>query len=280
MQSKKRRIVGSPLTPDMLLELGALDGMPARTDGFKPDGDWVNTYRIWTCHGYRKSGNEDEGFLRLARLGVPPDGPFMLKIDQEILHDSANLHSIHAKVECSSDALASPIRWQLSSRHVGFDGALRPELGTRERSRIDGDELTVTTDGKEFRRKVSHPITADWCLFEALQRTAFDDGSIGPFDLLEGMSVVRARHRLSYRGLDPSGGDALGRRLHRFEQLGQGTLPYEYWLDEDHRLLIVVTGARAYILDHKAAQKADAHVAGSRRYQQQRQKKRKGGKAS
>lgn len=280
MQSKKRRIVGSPLTPDVLGELDALDGIPARSDGFTPNGDWVNTYRIWTCHGYRESGNEDEGFLRLARKAGPPGEPFTLKIDRQILHDSANLHSIHAEIECSNDALASPVRWQLSSRHVGFDGAVRSGLGTRERSRIDDNGLTVSTDGKECRRNLSRPVTADWCLFEAVQRTAFEAGPIGPFSLLEGLSVSRAGHRLSYRGLDPTGIDALGGRLHRFEQLGQGTLPYEYWLGEDHRLLIVVTGARAYILDEKAAEKADAHVAASRRYQQQRQEKRKGGKPS
>ncbi len=280
MQSKNRRIVGSPLTPVILAELGALDGIPTQSDGFRPDGDWVNTYRIWTCHGYRASGNDDEGFLRVARTGSKPGDSFTLKIDQEILHDGANLHSIHAEIQCSSDSLASPSGWQLSSRLVGSDGKPRRGLGMGEQSRIDGGTLKTTIDGKTSERNVSGSTTADWCLFEAIQRMPAEAGKFGPFDVLEGLSVVRAEHRLSYRGLDPVEVDSLGGRLHRFEQLGQGTLPYDYWLDDHHRLLVVATGARAYILDEKAAEKADAAVLGSRRYQQQRQKKRKGGKAS
>ena len=280
MQSKNRHIVGSPLTPVMLGELGALNRIPALSNGFRPDADWVSTYRIWTCHGYRESGNEDEGFLRVARTGGTQGEPFTLKIDQEILHDGANLHSIHAEIQCSSDPLASPSRWQLSSRLIGFDGKSRRGLGMRERAQIEGGSLKITIDDRTFERNVSVPMTADWCLFEAIQRMPAEDEKIGPFDVLEGLSVVRAEHRLSYRGLDQLKVDSLGGRLHRFEQLGRGTLPYEYWLDDHHRLLIVVTGARAYILDEKAAEKADAAVLGSRRYQQQRQEKRKGGKAS
>lgn len=37
-------------------------------------------------------------------------------------------------------------------------------------------------------------------------------------------------------------------QLHYFRQFGQGMLPYEYFLDDSHRLVLVVSGYRAYIL--------------------------------
>ena len=63
-----RTIVGSPLTPGLLGELDALGKLPSTPGDFKPDGNWVNKYRIWTCHGYRESGNQDVGFVRLKHL--------------------------------------------------------------------------------------------------------------------------------------------------------------------------------------------------------------------
>ena len=36
---------------------------------------------------------------------------------------------------------------------------------------------------------------------------------------------------------------------HLFHQVGRGVLPYEWWLDEAHRLVLVVTGYRTYILE-------------------------------
>ena len=53
--------------------------------------------------------------------------------------------------------------------------------------------------------------------------------------------------------------------LHRFVQTGHGTLPYEWWLDQAHRLVMVVTHSRVYILDPAApeelADELEAQVA-------------------
>ena len=79
------------------------------------------------------------------------------------------------------------------------------------------------------------------------------------FDLLEGMSIVRLGQKLSYRRHD---GD-----LHSFHQLGSGALPYQYWVNDRHQLMIVVTGARAYLLDPEAKKRTAAQEeAGKRLY--------------
>ena len=63
---KKRTIVGYPLVPDLLGDLNLLQGFPETPADFDPNGQWTNTYRIMTCHGYREEGNEDIGLLRLS----------------------------------------------------------------------------------------------------------------------------------------------------------------------------------------------------------------------
>jgi len=102
---------------------------------------------------------------------------------------------------------------------------------------------------------VSARTTADWCLFEALQRWPFRRGESPAFDVLEGLSVHRPGHRVTYRGPETIERNGKPLKLHRFSQLGQGMLPYEYWLDDDRRLLLAVTLSRVYILDPQAESK-------------------------
>jgi hypothetical protein len=231
----KQTIVGSPLTPALLKDLGAFDTFPSAPRDFNPAGEWVNTYRIWTCHGYNV-GNKNVGFLRIERIPVS-EKTFELKVRQEVLQTDAILGIIDGTITCQNDSLASPIRWNLSSRIIGADGESIPELLSKDNG--TATESMGTTTG-------------DWCLFEAVQRVPPEMQASLSFDLLEGMSLRKSKHRLSYHSMVPTNietGDIL---LHHFTQFGSGILPTEYWLDTHHRLLIVTSMNKAYILDERA----------------------------
>ena len=127
MAKKQRTIVGSPLTPTLLKELDALNKLPFTPDDFKPDGNWVNTYRIWTCHGYRESGNENAGFLRIERIGNSGE-TFVLNVRQEVVQTDAITHIIDGTIKCRNNKLASPVQWRLKSEFIGVDGKHISEL--------------------------------------------------------------------------------------------------------------------------------------------------------
>jgi len=273
---RSRTIVGSPLTPGMLEELGAVGEFPPRPASFNADGNWVNTYRVWTCHGYRESGNDDKGFLKIERVAGKDAGQFNLIIDQQILHDDAMLNVIHAEAVCRNDSLASPVRWQVSSRFIGPEGDVRTGLGTEKTGRVSGGRIEVTTNGRKSKGKRSRRLAADWCLFEAVQRLPFGDRTSLAFDVLEGLSVLRRGHRLSYRGIR-SPGAGIDMSLHGFHQLGHGTLPYEYWLDDGHRLVMAVTFSRVYVLDQQAETTTERELEESRRSFRERKQAREGG---
>ena len=234
--AKKRTIVGSPLTPAMLDELGALSDFPTSSEDFKPDGNWVNTYRIWTCHGYRESGNDNVGFLRIKRL-INSQRSLTLEIHQEVLQTDAFVNIIEATIECRNNQLASPIQWKVSSRFRGADGKYIPELSSNDNG-VAAKKLDKST--------------GDWCLFEAVQRLKISKETVLTFDMLEGLSLLKKDQRLSYRGLYPTKIGDKKIPLHRFVQLGSGILPCEYWLDDHHRLLVVTSMNKAYILDEQA----------------------------
>jgi hypothetical protein len=238
MAKKQRTIVGSPLTPTLLKKLDALNNLPFTPEDFKPDGNWVNTYRIWTCHGYRESGNDNVGFLRIERTGNSGE-TFVLNVRQEVVQTDAITHIIDGTITCRNNQLASPVEWKLQSRFTGTDGK-------------QITELLSSDNGKAA--KGAERTTGDWCLFEAVQRLALDSQNSFSFDLLEGMSLKKSGHRLSYRGVTPLKMDGADIPLHCFVQIGSGILPYEYWLDDHHRLLAAISMNKAYILDEKAEQ--------------------------
>ena len=232
----QRTIVGSPLTPALLDELSALRNFPTSSENFRPDGNWVNNYRIWTCHGYRESGNENVGFLRITRIG-DSDKTFTLKIHQEVAQTDGITNIIDSTIKCRNNQLGSPIQWKVSSRFIDPDG--------KPVSQLSGNETGSANAGLNAS-------SCDWCLFEAVQRLEFNRQTSLNFDLNEGLSLLKKDHHLSYRGLYPTkiGGENIP--LHCFVQLGSGILPCEYWLDKNHKLLAVTSMNKAYIFDEQA----------------------------
>lgn len=245
----KRTIVGSPLTPSMLTELGAVKRIPSLGEAFDPTGDWEQTYRIWTCHGYRESGNQDVGSVQIKKDVAQGGKTFTLSIRQTVAETDALLCTIEAEIECLSDAYASPTGWQMAASFVGADGQAIKDLGSTETASVEGNTIAIKTPTGTRHRPVERPMTCDWCLFEAVQRLGFDgDARDLEFSLLEGLSLPKAGQRLSYRGRQrvTLGPEAVP--LHCFQQLGRGVLPTEYWLDERHRLVAVTSMNKAYIL--------------------------------
>ena len=259
-KKSQRTIVGSPLTPTLLDELGALRNFPTSSEDFKPDGNCLNTYRIWTCHGYRESGNQNVGYLRIKRL-IESNGSLTLKVHQEVLQTDALVNIVEATIECRNNQLASPIKWKVSSRFRDADG--------RQISQLSNDDNGITAEG--LNRS-----TCDWSLFEAVQRLKISKETVFTFDMLEGLSLLKKDQNLSYRGLYPTKIGGKNIPLHRFVQLGNGILPCEYWLDDHHRLLIVTSMNKAYIFDEQAEKIARQVIEQERKsYEKRKRSQRK-----
>ena len=250
-KKSQRTIVGSPLTPTLLDELGALSEFPPSSEDFKPDGNWVNTYRIWTCHGYRESGNDNVGFVRLRRI-PDSDKAFALNVHQEIVETDGISNIIEANIKCVKSQLAVPVEWRLSSCFIDANGNEMTQLCTETSGSKKKGVLRIRTGGHTFKSKEPPWLTCDWCILEAIQQLKFSKKSLLIFDMLEGLSVLKENQRLSYRGLYPTKIGGKDIPLHCFVQLGSGILPCEYWLDDRHRLLVVVSMNKVYIFDEQA----------------------------
>ncbi len=247
----RREMVKHPLTPSIMSEIGALDAASLPAGRFEPNADWKHIYRVWTCYGYRSGSNRDQGELTISRSRDSSRDGLHLAVEQSIRMDpkkEPHVHHITAEIDCRTDELASPTSWTFTSRFTrGAGDQPQPALDHAEQGRLRDGALEVVIAGQRYERIASRRLTADWCLFEAVQRMAFGRDGVLQFDLMEGLTVWKPGQRLSYRGEFPVDWSGRPLALYCFQQLGMGVWPYEYWLDGQHRLLLVITGARAYI---------------------------------
>ena len=259
-KSRSRTPVARPLTAAVVAELGVLgDDWPPRSREFQPKGNWIHTYRIWTCHGYRESGNTDQGYLVIERRVGASDDHFSLRVEQQVVHKDGIWHSLHARITCRNNQIASPEEWDLASRFWSPSGKEHEDLRLDTKGRLRSGRAVFRSHGRTYEIPTAKQVTADWCLVEAVQRLPRTADEWLTFDVLEDLTVHRPGQRLAYKGPDPVKLDAVTLQLHRFCQLGHGMLPYQYWLDDHQRLLLFTTLSRAYVLDPKArALKGDA----------------------
>lgn len=238
-----------PLTLEFLRELGALKDFSAPAGDFDPNGKWTQAYRLWLVQRFLGGGS-----VRLRRRRAGDKGAVRLDVDLAVAEHTGYLRRTRAVLDCAADKLCTPTAWTLESRSIGVDGRPVPATTVSERGTIGAGRMKTRFGGHRRTRAVPAPVTSNWSLFDAVQRLA--PAKIQPirFAVLEEMDLLKTSQRLAFREAKriELGGRTL--RLHGYERIGRGVLPWQYWVDASGRLLFAFSGLRAWIYDPKAEQ--------------------------
>jgi hypothetical protein len=101
--------------------------------------------------------------------------------------------------------------------------------------------------------------TTAFALFAIAPRLPFDQENVFRFHSLEASELnLKKNHQLKYLGKETVAIDGKQRKLHKFEQSGDGIQPCLYWVDDEHRLVRVLMDNRKEFLrtDEKTARGA------------------------
>ena len=120
---------------------------------------------------------------------------------------------------------------------------------------MEGQALKLKINGQSHQRAVAKYHTADWCLFDAVQRLPFEQITLPEFDVLQGLLLTKESQQLGYRPDFETHLASQDVRLRAFDQIGFGNLPYVYWLDDYHRLRLVVSSFITYLQIPEAEEK-------------------------
>ncbi|MHC4673645.1 MAG: hypothetical protein ACYTBZ_14275 [Planctomycetota bacterium] len=227
---------------------GYLDSFSVPRGNFDPAGSWGHKYTVWISVERSQSKSRANGYVKLKRRPAPQKGMFQLQVEQST--DFANWQSqlTKANIKCKADRLATPVSWNVESAgfHRKDKKATYPKFAE---SAVAAEGQIVRTAKRTRRMTVSKTFTHDWALFEAAQRLKGEQISPIEFDMLEDFDLLRPKQRLSYHGTTEIKIGGKITRLTGYHQIGEGILPIHYWLDQQHRLLIVTGGCRVYIFD-------------------------------
>jgi hypothetical protein len=216
---------------------------------FDPKGAWDHAYRVCSLIG----DGSVVGSLRVRR--APAAEGATLSVDYRKNVTDGCTYDVAATLRCRDDAFASAIGWEVSSQARKATGEVLESTALTQSAALKDGALVVTACRRERRTPVAAPCTTHWSLFDAVQRLPRGPGEPLKFTLLDDLDHVKPGQSLAYRGaFDVALGAAGGAmRLHAFHQLGEGSLPVLYWLDDPGRLLFVISGIRGYLWEERRA---------------------------
>lgn len=255
MLPQQNQPIGYPISPELLETLGALKGIPLPHKDFDPVSNWKLKYGIWVCRGYFNRGNEFLGALDLEREKNADLGTHLLKVKKTYVCSEGFTHIMKAEIECSSEIPSQPLEWAFSNKQIDPEGREMTEVGYNESGWRKNDIVAIKKGRKTYEYNTPGVVTGDWNVFEFIQRIPFTKDSKVGFNMIERLDLPKNEQTLRYRSPETW---MIGDRewtLHRFSQIGQGILPFDFWLDDFHRLLIASTFSIAYILDEQADEK-------------------------
>ena len=228
---------------------GRLKGLKPPSGEFDPRGRWKLTYGVYTFAAITSGTTPGSrtGTLRMTR--EPRNGGSVVELDFEKLLVGGSTQRVIARLVCRDDTLATPTKWACSSEFFDRQKKAMPQSDLKKSATCTGDHVEIE-DGKYTQViEIDGPFTVNWALFEAVGR--LPRGPFAPleFTMLDHFDQVKRGQTLAFRkSLSIKLGDR-DVRLHAFDQLGRGIVPWVYWVDDSGRLLAAVAGLEAYILD-------------------------------
>jgi hypothetical protein len=239
----------------------ALEGFRVPQELFDPHGAWVNAYDLWEC----SQGSRKIGALRIERTLIDRERA-QLQVTYRKAASGGLLRATEA-IECKTDTLATPVRWQTETVVHDAQGEPLEETRLAETGEAGARVLRVMVGGTPTRTPVNPPLACAWGLFDAVQRAPDDLNQA--FTLIDRLnSQVKPEQRLTYRTSETVelGGTRVWheekRELERgtvyrpvaaregatavplraFDHVGRGLVPTVYWVDDRGRLLFVLSG--------------------------------------
>lgn len=216
---------------------------------FDPAAAWSLRYVRHALIPLPDGGGPSGAAAGSLSITLKPTGDALALSATESVQAGFTLMTTEADISCLKDTLLTPQRWSLRvSWQAGAPATVRPgELDQARSGHVDG-KMIVFKGVREHPRPAPERWTTLWNLFAVVPRLAFDAASVLTFDLFEELELHKPGQRVAYIGPQAVTLNGQTLDLHVFEQTGHGMLPWRWWLDDQHRVLLAAGGRRAYLL--------------------------------
>lgn len=214
---------------------------------FCNQGDWRQNFQLGLLRLEARAGDaEDSEEIRF--LQVSCDGGSASRTTDAYGPQRAAFR-LEGVMRCRGDM---PVYGELFSGVYDYsddpEGLLIEGTDLKETVRIQSGEMEVSAGGRTASRAFPWSSwMSEWNILRKVGRFPFGADPEDAFCLLEGLTVPKPDAFFTYMGRHDA--PDFGGELHVFSMLGRGIVPFDFWLDEEHRLLACISGGlgRAYI---------------------------------
>lgn len=238
LSAKDNKMWGKKITPQSLLEQGKLH-VDLPEEAFDPKSNWTQTWRLWLP--FRGKVGEDSGYIRVQRNVGNSKEKVSFNVEQAISENKHWAHFTKASIKAKNNKYGTPISWEAASEYVkapkkGFD----KNVGLYQQS--------SSLSQKE-------EVCLDFTLIDTVQRMKVEGKRSLNFTLIDELSKEKKNHQLRYLKDTSIRFEDRSVEVSCYEQIGEGMLPWCYYVDHNGRLLLAISGMKVLIADTGARKK-------------------------
>ncbi|MFA8436865.1 MAG: sulfatase [Marinifilaceae bacterium] len=240
LSAAQKKLWGKKITPQVLFDEGKLDVvLPEET--FNPTGNWEQTWRVWLP--FRGKVGEASGYIGVKRSVAENSSGVNYSVEQAISENNQWMHFTKVNIRAKNNAQGTPVGWKAVSEYIKA-----PSRGPQEELRS-----YKTADGSSLDREGDN-VCISFTLLDTVQRMSVNGVKELAFTLLDELDKKKKNHVLRYKEETSIqiGGREVAVRC--YEQIGEGTLPWMYYVDGNGRLLLAISGMRVLIADTQCKQ--------------------------
>lgn len=226
---------------------GVVESYVPPAGNFSPESAYELRFGLYTILSPKRFGQEGE--LRIAAVPTD-DGHVFVEIRVQRTGTSGYSQYIAFRTDCRRELLTVPERWTASSKLALSDDAL-PYLhtGLLKHGAADPGALVIECEGVRQTRSLSSPYTAKWLLIDAVQRLNGDSELPCEFTVIDEFDDARPGQRLERKSrISVSLAATEAQTVTAFQHTGAGVIPTVYWVDDQGRVLFIISGQEVYIL--------------------------------
>lgn len=232
LSAKNKNLWGKKITPQILFDEGKLDVILPE-EAFNPMGNWEQSWRIWMP--FRGKPGETSGYLSVTRNIADHSGKVEYGVEQAISENKQWMHLTKVAIKARNNQYGTPLNWEAATEYIKAPGkGFKEEVGAYQSSNL--------TNEKE-------DICLNFTLLDTVQRMKMEGVKELNFTLFDELDKEKKNHSIRYKE-DTTiqiGGKTV--EVHCYEQIGEGMLPWMYYVDANGRLLLAINGMRVLIAD-------------------------------
>jgi hypothetical protein len=162
---------------------------------------------------------------------------------------SGGRQTISAKIHLAADSpLSTPEDWSFVARVLDTEGRLIDNTQIKKSIHMRDGVLTIDDASGQKTTPIRGDYTLNWALFDAVQRQPAEAFEPIRFTLIDHFDQVKPNHTLSFRTSTDVTIHGKAQTLRAYDQLGEGIVPWVWWVDRQGRLLAAVSGLEIYLL--------------------------------